>query len=449
MKTAYHKIAFGLGTVLFGLMLPHFFQARHLGILANVTNSIVSEDIGLLLIASVKLVFLNTIRAVPIYTGTFLMAEGVYILFQSRLLGFIISLVIIPLVYKLIALIYGISYDFGSPAYLTILAILVLHITTVQIKPIFIKIVIVTMFLFGVQWLDITPFLSIYNFGRGDLSLIVKRVALFLNGESILNFISLTFSVIISFNALILARVAIQYYNRLILIEERKSNEERLRQMEVEAVKSRYFKELKNLVHDLKTPLVTILGLSEVIRMKVGGEKIKEYCWRIANSSEKMNKMISEILNDNERREIPIKELFNFVAAQLSALEMEEKIKYKPLPDIKIYGNKIRISRAIINLINNSLNAVESDDGFIEVEVFKESDAVHIIIRDNGVGIEEEMKDKIWEVGFSSKKGHSGLGLNFVKQIVEEHYGEIFIKSESGKGTAARIILPEVHHDNL
>ncbi len=439
------QIAIGLWMVLIGLILPRFIHAYDFGLISNINDSISNEDSGLLLFATTKLVLLNTIRSVPLYTGTFVMAEGLYSRFKSRLLGFIFPLIIIPTVYKFITLIYGISYDFGSPAYLTILAIIILQQATVKIRPILIKVVIIGLFLFGMQWLDVVPYLSVYGFGRGELSVTIKLIANFLNVSYLMNFIGLTFSIFIIINSLILSNVVIGYYHRLFLMEERRNQEERLRRVEVEAIKSRYLKEIKNIVHDLKTPLVTIQGLSGVIKLKVKDGKIIEYLERICNSAEKMSLMISEILYDNTMREILIEELFHFIDAQLSPEELGSKVQFDLSSDIKIFGNKIRISRAVINLIDNALKAIDPQTGLVLVKAWKENGVIFINIEDNGSGISKENLDYIWDVGYSTDTGHTGLGLNFVKRVVEEHNGQISIMSEVGKGTEAKISLPEVN----
>lgn len=439
-----HHIVAGMWMVLIGLLMPKFIQAYDFGLISNINNSISYEDSGLLLFASTKLVLLNTIRSIPLYTGTFVMADGIYSFFKSRILGFVFPVVIIPIAYKIITLIYGISYDFGSPAYLTIFAIIIIQQATIKIRPILIKVVIIGLFLFGMQWLDVVPYLSLYGFGRGELSVTIKHIASFLDVSYLMNFIGLTFSVCIIFSSLILSHVVIGYYHRLFLMEDRRNQEERLQRIEMEAVKSRSLREIKNLVHDLKTPLVTIQGLSGVINLTVEDEKIREYTDRICNSAEKMSLMISEILYDHAMREISIEELFHFVGAQLSPEELGSKVQFDLSNQIKILGNKIRLSRALVNLIDNAVKAIHSETGMVRVNVWKENGLIFINVQDNGVGIAKDALDDIWNLGYSTKVGSTGLGLNFVRRVIEEHNGQVTIESEEGVGTEAQIILPEV-----
>lgn len=442
------EIWIGIGILLFSLILPKLLYSKMYGVLDIINESISNQDSGLLLLASAELVLSNTIRHVPIYAGVFIMAEGLYSIFKIKQLGFIVSLIAIPIIYKCISIIYNISFVFGGPDYLTVLTILILHLVTVRIKPIFIKIIIISLFLFGLDWLDIVPLLSDYGFGKGELAISIKAITDLLQANYLMNFVGLTFSITIISAALILANVVVNYYHRLLLAEESQIKEEKLRRFQMEAIKSRYFREIKHLVHDLKTPLVTIQGLSDVIGMQSNDKSISEYTDKISTSVEKMSEMISEILYDNKIREVEISELFDFIKSQLLLTNIEYKVKFDYLPDLKIYANKVRLSRAIINLIENGLKATNFSTGEILVKVAKENEKILILVKDNGIGIPEDKINQIWEAGFTTSLDNTGLGLNFVKQVIDMHCGQIIIESEAGCGTEARIYLPEVRDND-
>lgn len=98
---------------------------------------------------------------------------------------------------------------------------------TKDIHHIFIKTIIISLFLFSIDWLDIIPFLSDYGFGRGEIIVSIREVTEFIGAEYIMNFFGFTFSIIIMINALILTRVVIYYYNNLKLMAESKEKEKR------------------------------------------------------------------------------------------------------------------------------------------------------------------------------------------------------------------------------
>jgi two-component system sporulation sensor kinase B len=443
-KTDNQRILAGLGIMICGLILPRYIQIYQFDVMHHLRESISNQDSGLLIIASAKLVLLNTIRHVPIYTGAYVLGEGLNWKLPKYHLGFILSLLMIPLIYSVISIIYyNISLVFGGACYLTILTFLVVHLITEEIHPIFIKIIVNNLFLFGMDWLDIVPFLSKYGFGKGEVAAIIKRVTEFIGADYVMNFIGLTFSLTIILTTMILLRVVIDYYHRLFLIEENERKDTILRKFQMEAVKSRYFLEIKHLVHDLKTPLVTIQGLSGVIKLKVKNRKIIEYVDKIASSADKMAEMVSEILNENKMNRMDLQELINSIRIQLSLKETPVQILFQIPPGLTITANKVRLSRAIINLIENGLKAVNPETGRIFVKAWAADQNVFIRVQDNGVGIAADSIDRVWEAGYTTGQENTGLGLNFVREVIDGHQGEITIDSTVNIGTRVIISLPQ------
>ena len=101
-----------------------------------------------------------------------------------------------------------------------------------------------------------------------------------------------------------------------------------------------------------------------------------------------------------------------------------------------------QIKICILNLILNSIQAVEGNKGRIIVEASKNDEHIIIKVLDNGCGILEENLMKVYEPYFTTKEVGIGLGLSITKRIVEEHGGGIDIKSEYSMGTTAIIKLP-------
>lgn len=437
------KFLLSLFIIFTAIIIPYFTKNYQYHLIRQLYNSIPSQDSGLLLIVSAKLVIINTLRHIPIYLGGFILAESFENLERLKNITFLLTLIIIPVIYQLISWIYDIAFVFAGPSYLIIIIILILHYLTKQIHHIFIKIIIISLFLFSVDWLDIIPILSNYGFGRGEIIISIREVSEFIGAEYVMNFFGFTFSIIIMINALILTRVVVDYYAKLNLIQESRKKEEKIQQLELEAVKSRYFREIKHLVHDLKTPLVTIQGLSGVIAMKVKDSKIIQYTEKITSSADKMSQMISEILYEDKKRKLSLEELFSFLKIQLSLEEIADNVFFDYNPEIVIEANKVRLSRAIINLVDNSLRAIDND-GWIEITAKKVSQSIEIIIKDNGSGIPADKIETIWDIGYTTGSENTGLGLHFVREVIESHGGRININSKLNKGTKAIIRLPGV-----
>jgi signal transduction histidine kinase len=106
--------------------------------------------------------------------------------------------------------------------------------------------------------------------------------------------------------------------------------------------------------------------------------------------------------------------------------------------------DRTQLIRVVTNLVKNGIQAISEDskDPKIKVSVFSEASGVKITIADNGIGIEEETKSKIFEPKFTTKSSGMGLGLAMVKNIVETYNGSITFTSQLGKGTTFIVTLP-------
>lgn len=436
----YPYILSGLGLILLGLLAPAVLSVKGFGIFPLLERSVVNGSSGALLTASFKLVLLNTLRALPIYIGTLLLAQG-FGTFRPgapRIL-FLLPLAVIPAAYEAIHRIYGITYDFGIPAISLTLAILLMSRMENMTRRVFHKVLVLALLLFGVEWLDTVPLLSGYWFGRGEISTDLKKIAAFLEAEEILNITGIALFIICTANSFILARLLSVYTKELKIAEQvRLDSELKLRTLE-----NRSLREMQSLVHDLKTPLTSIQGLAGVLAVSVADETNRQYAGRIVEAGDKMSSMISEMLHDDIRQVISGRELVEYAAAhvpELSGLSSFRIDAVEPPPQVAV--NKIKMARAIVNLLENALEAVSRKDGRVGVRVAASGSRAVIEIADNGAGIPSDQSQLIWEPGFSTKNS-SGFGLPFVRETIAANGGEITIDSD-GKGTRVIITLPEV-----
>ena len=101
------------------------------------------------------------------------------------------------------------------------------------------------------------------------------------------------------------------------------------------------------------------------------------------------------------------------------------------------------VKQALMNLLLNAVQAMEGRPGSqLIVRTRLEGDAARIDVLDNGPGIPEELRERVWEVYFSSKRGGTGLGLPTARRIAEEHGGSLAFDTEVGKGTDFVLRLP-------
>ena len=175
---------------------------------------------------------------------------------------------------------------------------------------------------------------------------------------------------------------------------------------------------------------------------------IQEYFKKISASLTSMSMMISEILYENRHSPVKVEDLMKMVLAQVSIQVPREMLEYEiGCPETVITGNKIRLSRAVINLITNAYNAVSKETGKIRLNVEEQEDFVCITVADNGTGIEPWKMEHIWELGYSEKQS-TGLGLPFVRQVIENHKGEVRVESEKGRYTKVVICLRKGEQPN-
>lgn len=131
----------------------------------------------------------------------------------------------------------------------------------------------------------------------------------------------------------------------------------------------------------------------------------------------------------------------DFILPQLKQKKIILKKKYNKLPDIWI--DKKLFKQALLNLVENSLNSIDSHNkkGFIQVEAFAKKNYVYINLLDNGQGIPAEVQAKIFDPYFTTKKYGTGLGLTIVYKIIKELKGALEFYSRPGE-TVFTIQLP-------
>lgn len=215
-----------------------------------------------------------------------------------------------------------------------------------------------------------------------------------------------------------------------------------------------------NVSHELKTPLTTIKGFSEMLSAGIvdNKEDIKKYSTRIYCESERLLLLINDIIHLSEVEEIgdtfeetqiDLKESAAQVYAMLNSSAESKKITLTfEGVSVTIDGNKSYINQLIYNLTDNSIKYTNSG-GFVKIIIEDNDDFAIIKVVDNGIGIPMSSQDRIFERFYrvdksrSKQTGGTGLGLSIVKHIVYSHGGKINLISELNKGTEITVSLPK------
>lgn len=219
---------------------------------------------------------------------------------------------------------------------------------------------------------------------------------------------------------------------------------------------------INNMTHEIKTPLTNISLAGKMIvknAEEANTDKIKYYSGIIQDEKDKLEFQVEQLLHlaELERGEIPLKSHEINIqdllrqSAKTFSLQVEQK-QGSLLLDLQaakynVLGDKVHLMNAIGNLIENAVKYnVEHPE--IIIKTLNTADDIVISIMDNGPGISKEFHHKIFEKYFRIPTGdvHNvkgfGVGLAYVKKIVELHKGSISLESELGKGANFIIKLP-------
>ncbi len=238
--------------------------------------------------------------------------------------------------------------------------------------------------------------------------------------------------------------------------------------MEFHSLKQKYNQKtqiLSTVIHDLKSPLASIQGYSEVILHGMSGPitpEIKKQLGTIITNTQRLARMVDSLLEFEQYDRstyIAERETFDLITvledAKMAVLPQMihrgQKISYFVPESLEIVANKELIVRALQNLLDNSIKYSPQERGHVEVYVEEKKagkrNIVIITIRDNGFGFRKADLKRIFQP-FSRFETHSkstGLGLSITKKIIEEiHGGKISIESPGrNRGSSVKIILPK------
>lgn len=206
---------------------------------------------------------------------------------------------------------------------------------------------------------------------------------------------------------------------------------------------------LFKITHEIKNPIAVIKGYLDMIDVK-DQKQVERYIPIMKSEVDRLLYLLQDFLLINgSNLDLDIMDINMLVEDNIFKLKPlldEKNIKLKlNLVDDEIYinGDYNRLSQAIINVIKNSIEAIqEKKKGKIAVTSIIDKDSYVLTIEDNGEGIPKEIFSKISEPFFTTKKRGSGLGVSLIYEIINKHSGKIKYTSEEGKGTKVVIKLP-------
>lgn len=239
-------------------------------------------------------------------------------------------------------------------------------------------------------------------------------------------------------------KVLIDSFNSMI--EELRINRELIKYSE----RSSAWQDIaRKLAHEIKNPLTPIkLSAERMLKQYKRDDDYKKILKKgistIIDEVNSINEMVSEFssfarLPSTKMEKVNIVETIKQIVGFLSESYKGIKFSFSYIESpVFLFVDKNQFRRAVLNIIYNSINAVSPDGGKINIDISyrqKDKNRVVISITDNGTGIDEEIKDKIFNPYFSKNGKGSGLGLAIVEKIIYDNKGRIWFESIPGKTT--------------
>ncbi|MBK8943978.1 MAG: ATP-binding protein [Ignavibacteriae bacterium] len=206
--------------------------------------------------------------------------------------------------------------------------------------------------------------------------------------------------------------------------------------------------------HEIRNPLNTISTITQQLNKDFEPIQRSEEFHSLASLVAKEVKRINETINSFLRfakpekisiAEFQLSDLINQIESQYKSMLNEKNINFEKKMnwDGIVNWDRNQIQQAIMNLIQNSFDAIENK-GEIVLRISKEeNEQIKIEIIDSGQGISKHILNKIFNLYFTTKAKGTGIGLSLVQRIIFEHGGTILIDSEESKGSNFSILLPQ------
>jgi signal transduction histidine kinase len=216
--------------------------------------------------------------------------------------------------------------------------------------------------------------------------------------------------------------------------------------------------------HELRTPLTSINGFAELlVADEAVPEHLREFVTIISNESQRLSRMINTFLavtrlerkDKQEVLKIPLRlnEVVREIVTGLQPAARKKRIRLVEQPADRIppvAADKGLISQAVKNLVHNAIK-YSPERTTVTVSTALEAEAVRVCVEDRGYGVPLEAVDKVWEKfyrvvreGQEKDEESTGLGLSFVREVVEQHGGRVDLESEPGRGSKFSFTLPRL-----
>jgi len=221
---------------------------------------------------------------------------------------------------------------------------------------------------------------------------------------------------------------------------------------ETEATLTRQREFVADASHELRTPLTSVLANLELLEEYLDGEQ-REAAASALRSSRRMRRLVADLLllaradagRETAHEPVDVSSIVTDAAAELEPVAGDHEISISAPPGMVVDGARDELHRLILNLMENALRHTDPGTA-VEAQVERVDGVVVLAVEDDGPGIPDELRDKIFERffrGSSDRGGSSGLGLSIVRAVTKSHHGTVGLEPPlDGRGARFVVRLP-------
>jgi len=204
---------------------------------------------------------------------------------------------------------------------------------------------------------------------------------------------------------------------------------------------------VRMLAHEVRNPLTNVNLSAEQLEMELVDEDQKFYTQIIKRNCNRINDLISELLQPSNSADIELVEssvhqvLDNAIATAYDRVQLKRIQIISQYADshLRIPLDSVSLQMAFLNIITNAIEAMEEDKGILQIQTKNLGETFQVTFADNGCGISEENMEKIFEPYYTGKNNGMGIGLATTMSVIHAHHGRIDVQSKIGEGTTFTI----------
>lgn len=251
-------------------------------------------------------------------------------------------------------------------------------------------------------------------------------------------------------------------FTLIIIIAYLSAINQLIKQKQISEIKTDF---INNMTHEFKTPIATInLALDSIRNPKIFGdaEKVQRYLQMIRDENKRMHAQVENVLQISrlDRKELDITkdqaDIHDVIEGAIEHVHLIVEARHGTLTRhfdaqrTTTLLNDVHFTNVLVNILDNAIK-YSPDEPVIEVYTENVKDFILIKIKDNGLGMSKVVQKRIFEKFYREHtgdlhnvKGH-GLGLAYVKRIIDDHNSHIYVESEKGKGSTFIIKMPLIN----